>query len=360
MLNANSLTTNLLVTALMLALVFALPWVDRRVCGRLGLNLQGGVSAHPRAEALLRARQAILCAMFGLYLAVLAYLVFFSRSATEDYQVHVALFKDLKDAVKIDLGLLGLLRAFLRDGVSGFREHVHIVSAKDIAQVYMNMMLFVPMGYLLPYLFQWFRAHGVLRPTVTCFLVSFAIENLQLIFRRGFYDMDDLASNTLGGLLGAVLFYLVAYVVTHPGWRKEWKDYRRWQRNARTRTLYPFARRVNLSRTSLVATDEGEVWDFYVMKLGFRLIRQLVPLDTPGTDMLLAMGKMQLEIRCTNGEAAPAGQQLTISARRLGPILRRLQLNGIETAGIEQDRYTGRQCIRFHGPDGVEIEVLEG
>lgn len=79
MLNANSLTTNLLVTALMLALVFALPWVDRLVCGRLGLNLQGGVSAHPRAEALLRARQAILCAMFGLYLAVLAYLVFFSR-----------------------------------------------------------------------------------------------------------------------------------------------------------------------------------------------------------------------------------------------------------------------------------------
>ena len=35
-------------------------------------------------------------------------------------------------------------------------------------------------------------------------------------------------------------------------------------------------------------------------------------------------------------------------------------LNGIETAGIEQDRYTGRQCICFHGPDGVEIEVLEG
>ena len=57
-LNANSLKTNLLVTCLVLLMVFVMPWADRRICRKLGLNLQGGVSTHPRADALLRLRQS--------------------------------------------------------------------------------------------------------------------------------------------------------------------------------------------------------------------------------------------------------------------------------------------------------------
>ena len=178
----------------------------------------------------------------------------------------------------------------------GFREamsHIQIVNTANITQVYMNIMLFVPMGYMLPYFSGWFRAKVRIRPAVACFLISFGIENLQLITRRGFYDMDDLVSNTIGGIIGQFLFISVAYVVTHPNWRKELKSYRRWKKNARERTLYPFARKMGLSRTALLATNEEEIWDFYVMKLGFRLIKQIVPLDQPGTDMLLEMGKYQ-------------------------------------------------------------------
>ena len=356
---ANRLSTNLLVTALVLLMVFVLPWLDRRICRRLKLNLQGGVSENPRADSILQIRRLILWAIFGLYAAVLAYLVFFSRSATESHQVHVALFQDLAGSIRIDFGFLGILKILFTEGPRAALSHIRIVTPAGITQVYMNLMLFVPMGYLLPYLFAWFRARVTIRPAAACFLISFLIENLQLIFRRGFYDMDDLASNTLGGILGQFLFISVAYVVTHPDWRKELKAYRRWKKNARSRTLYPFVRRMGLTRATLLASSEEDIWDFYVMKLGFRLVKQLVPLDSAGTDLLLEMGRFQVEVHCSNQADSLPPQTLTMSVKRLQPILRRLRLNGIETGDIDQDPYTGLRRVRFQGPDGVEIFVIE-
>ena len=357
--NANGLMTNVLVTGMVLVMVFVLPWIDRRVCARLGLNLQGGVSGHPRAESLLRLRQGLLTGLFLIYILAVAWLVFFSRSATDDYQVHIALYEDLQRAVRIDFGFLGVIRSIFTEGFPKAMSHIRVVKPEDIAQVYMNIMLFVPMGYLLPYVFAWFRAKVWVRPVAAGAVISFLIENLQLIGRRGFYDMDDLVSNTLGGLIGELLFISVAYVVTHPDWRKELRAYKRWRRNAQSRTLYPFARRMGLTRTTLRASNEEEIWDFYVMKLGFRLRKQLVPLDSPGTDLLLEMGRSQVEFHCSNLHEDLPEQTLTMSAKRLRPILNRLSKNGIKASPVGQDPYTGLRCISFSGPDHVRITVIE-
>ena len=34
-------------------------------------------------------------------------------------------------------------------------------------------------------------------------------------------------------------------------------------------------------------------------------------------------------------------------------------MNGIETGQVEQDPYTGLQCIHFEGPDQTVITVIE-
>ncbi len=358
-LDPNSLSTNIYITVLVAVLVVALPRTDRAVCRRLGLNLEGGLSKNPNTDRLLHLRRLILWSAFGLYLAAVAWLVFFSRSASMDYQVHIALFEDLRGTVHIDLGVLDFIRLLFTEGFSSALSHISITKPENIAQVYMNIMLFVPLGYLLPYVSDWFRARCNVRPAAACILCSFAIENLQLITKRGFYDMDDLIANSLGGLIGQSLFLTVAYVVTHPDWRTELSRYRRWKRNARRRTLYPFAHRIALSRTALLATDETAVYDFYIMKLGFRLRRQLVPEDSEGTSFLLEMGKMQLEIRCSNGRETLPEQYLTISVSRLAPVRKRLTGNGITVGPDEQDPYTGKRCLHFTGPDGVQILVLE-
>ena len=90
-LNANSLSTNLFVTGMVLVMVFLLPWIDRRVCRKMGLNLEGGISRNPKAETMLKMRQSILVSLFLIYMLMLSWIVFFSRSASRDYQVHVAL-----------------------------------------------------------------------------------------------------------------------------------------------------------------------------------------------------------------------------------------------------------------------------
>ena len=351
--------TLLAVTAAVAVFIVLLPYIDRRVCRKLGLNLQHGLSTNANADALLRLRQLVLYAVFLLYVAAFLVIAFFSRTTTESYQVHVAPFQDLYNAVETDRGLVDILQTVFTEGLTEGLSHVEIIRPQDIAQVYLNIMLFVPMGYLLPYVFGWFRANARVRTVVACFILSLATENLQLIFRRGFYDLDDLLSNTLGGFIGQMLFISIAYVVTHPDWRRELKSYHRWRRHARHMTLYPFARKIGLSRTTLLATYEEAVWDFYVDKLGFRVKKQVMSLDDIDTRFLLVMGSSQVEIICFNKKKMIPVQYLTISARNLVKIKKRLEKNGIEVGEFHRDPYTDLRCLSFTGPDRVCITVIE-
>ena len=358
-LNPNTLSTDLLVTVLVAVLVFLLPWLDRRICRKLGVNLRHGVSKNPHADALLRLRQTLLFLVFAAYVAVFAYLVFFSRATTENYKIHIAPFADLQKAIDSDHGVFDILVILIKQGPQEALSHIRIVKAEDIAQVYMNMMLFVPMGYLLPYVFEFFRSRAAVRPVMGCFVISFVLENLQLIFKRGLYDMDDLLSNTLGGLIGQLLFLAVAYVVTHPNWRAELSSYRRYKRSARRTTLYPFAHRPGLSRTTLFGSDEDEIRFFYADKLGFYQRSRLSVPDSFGTNYLFELGRSQVEIRCSNLPGKLPPQQLTLSADSLSRLRRRLIKRGIDVSPFEQDPYTGRRTLRFTGPDDVLITVIE-
>lgn len=355
----NNTFTAVSLTVLVAVFVVLLPIVDRTVCKKLGLNLQHGLSVNQKANSLLKLRSLVLYGVFAIYGIAFAFIVFFSRGESDAHRVHVALYEDLLLAFETDTGFLEIVRTIFRDGFSEGISHIRLLKPEDLVQVYLNIMLFIPMGYLLPYVFPWFRRKVRIRPVVACFFISLATENLQLIFRRGLYDLDDLVSNTIGGLIGQFLFVSIAFVVTHPDWRKELRAYHRWKRHAHHRTLYPFARKISLSRTTLLATDEAAVWDFYVDKLGFRVVRRLVPLDSDDTEFLLEMGSSQVEIRCSNCDDELPQQYLTISARNLDKIRTRLHENGIETGPFRPDAYTDLRCLSFFGPDNVCITVIE-
>ena len=127
LLNANRLSTNIVVTVLVMLLVFVLPLMDRRICAKLGVNLHHGVSENPKADALLQIRQLLLFAVFFVYIMVFAYLVFFSRTASQEYLVHIAPFVDLQNAIDSDYGLFDFLVTLFRDGVQAAFSHVYVV-----------------------------------------------------------------------------------------------------------------------------------------------------------------------------------------------------------------------------------------
>ena len=357
--DVNSLEMNLLVTLLVAVLVLLLPWADRRICRRLQLNLEGGLSENPNADRLLRLRQRLLAFGLLLYLLLFAWLVFFSRDAAGNYVVHVAPLEDVKNAFSTPTGFSGWFRTLFTEGISSAFSQISIVRPEDLSQFYLNMILFVPLGYLLPYVFSWFRARVRVRPVVFCLLLSLAVENLQLITRRGMYDFDDIISNTLGGWIGQLLFIAVGYVVTHPGWRQELREYRNWKRRARSSTLFPYTQKTGKFRTTLMSSDESAVYDFYVNRLGFRLLQQLNRRESGDTVYLFEMGKTQVQVICSFRGKVPETQFLTLSATRLPAVRRRLESNGIHPGEYRRDPCTGQRMLRFTGPDNVRIEIME-
>lgn len=356
--NTGSVSTCVFITVLVLLLVLFLPLLDILICRSLDLNLFGGLSGNPEAPVLLRIRKVLLLFVLAVYMVGFLYVVFFSRNAADEYQVHVAVFQNLADSVHIDFGIVGAFYDLLNGDWRAILSHIRITSFSGLAQVYLNVMLFIPMGYLLPYIFNWFRDKVRYRPLIACFVISLAVENVQLVTRHGYYDVDDLITNTIGGLIGEILFILFAFHVTRPDWKKEEISYRRWKKNAKKRTLYPFARKADSSRTVLFATDESRIWDFYVMTLGFRVIRQLIPEDGPGTSFLLELGNLQVEVRCSNLEEELREQYLVICTKKIGKVRKRLEKNGIVVHSDEQDPYTGRRRFEFDAPDGVRIILL--
>lgn len=361
LLPASNVWTSVFVTVAVALFVVVLPAIDLKACARLGISPQTGSGTNPNATRLLQVRKALLAAMLALYVVIFSYMVFFSRHASEDYQIHIDLFANLTNAIDfdIDFGVLGFLQSIFTEGPVAAFSHIKVISFRDLAEVYLNIMLFVPFGYLLPYVFRWFREHTRRRTVLACFLISLATENIQLVMKVGYYDVDDLITNTIGGFLGQALFMAFAFVVTNPKWRRDLESYRRWRKTAKFTTLYPFAKGIEISRTTLLGTSEDAIHDFYVEKLGFRQVGQAVPLDSPDTTLLFEMGQLQVEIRCSNTDEVLPEQHLNISARKLEKVRARFLEDGIEAGPIEADAFRGTKRFSFKGPDNVNITILE-
>ena len=103
----NNLSTNIFVTILMFVMVVFMPMIDRMVCKAIGISPDDRMNKNPHADFYLHLRKAVLVLVFLIYLALLSYVVFFSRSASSDYLIHVALYEDLANAIQIDFGILG-------------------------------------------------------------------------------------------------------------------------------------------------------------------------------------------------------------------------------------------------------------
>ena len=98
-----------------------------------------------------------------------------------------------------------------------WREAWNNFSAKNWANVLLNVAMFGPLGFLLPLLGKHFHKWYVTLPAG--FGVSLAIELLQLAMGRGICDVDDLFCNTLGAAMGYLLVMTVLSVLNPQGKR---------------------------------------------------------------------------------------------------------------------------------------------
>ncbi len=134
----------------------------------------------------------LLCrVLFALYIAGLVYFLFFAdmldRVGIErSYHYNVIPFREIGDLLYMRI----------------FWGPVAVIS-----NLFGNIAIFMPFGFLVPILGRkkrkfWFTA-------LASFELSLSVECIQLVTKTGCFDVDDIFLNTIGGMLGYLVYALV-------------------------------------------------------------------------------------------------------------------------------------------------------
>lgn len=84
-----------------------------------------------------------------------------------------------------------------------FREPLLYNGKFDYNEIFLNILIFVPLGLYVEILF---KKLSLARKIFSFFMVSFICEILQYILRIGAFDITDIINNTFGGIIGLMLF----------------------------------------------------------------------------------------------------------------------------------------------------------
>lgn len=75
------------------------------------------------------------------------------------------------------------------------------INSRNNAFVIENILLFIPYGFLIGWSFDWTK--NVVGCVFLGFATSLLIEYMQLVTGRGYFQIDDILTNTLGAFIGS-------------------------------------------------------------------------------------------------------------------------------------------------------------
>lgn len=85
-----------------------------------------------------------------------------------------------------------------------FREPLLYNGRIDYNEIFLNILIFVPLGLYVGILF---KKLNTFQKALTFFMVSLFCEVCQFVLRIGAFDITDIINNTFGGIIGFVLYY---------------------------------------------------------------------------------------------------------------------------------------------------------
>lgn len=87
-----------------------------------------------------------------------------------------------------------------------FSQPLILNGKTDFGEMILNVVIFVPLGIYAGVLF---KRWTFINKLFFFFLMSLMIEALQFIFRIGAFDITDIITNTLGGIIGLMIFIAI-------------------------------------------------------------------------------------------------------------------------------------------------------
>ena len=138
-------------------------------------------------------RQKLGWVLFILYLCFLAYFMFFSESfgrtdTDRGYQYNLVPFKEI---------------------TRYFRYYDVLGPTLFMINMIGNVAAFMPFGFFLPIISR--RSKKWYNTVMFGFVFSLMLETLQLVFKVGSFDVDDMLLNTLGAAAGYLCYRLVQW-----------------------------------------------------------------------------------------------------------------------------------------------------
>lgn len=112
---------------------------------------------------------------------------------------------------------IGYITIFSRDGSSNdtsillsfdsIKQALDTRSLEPVNHLFLNMVMFIPVGVLLPAIYP-SRLNSIGIVAMAGLMCSTLIESVQLFLRIGQCDIEDLVGNTLGAVIGLLLYRL--------------------------------------------------------------------------------------------------------------------------------------------------------
>ena len=128
---------------------------------------------------------------FVLYVVFIIYFLIFSdwygrTGEMSEYRYNLELFREIKR-------------------FWDYRHQVGMISM--VMNLFGNVLIFMPFGFFLPMAS---RFRSVFATIFWSFMLSLAVEMFQFITKVGCFDVDDLLLNTVGGIIGHIIFCICA------------------------------------------------------------------------------------------------------------------------------------------------------
>ena len=139
-----------------------------------------------RKKKIFRAVGKVL---FLLYVVFLIYFLFLAEwygrtGVSEEYRYNLELFREIKRFI------------IYREQLGTFAVFANLAG---------NILIFVPYGFFISVAS---RARGFFKTLFFSMGLSLCVEIIQLFARVGSFDVDDILLNTIGGVLGYIVFLI--------------------------------------------------------------------------------------------------------------------------------------------------------
>ena len=146
--------------------------------------------------------------LFVLYIGFIIYFLLFSdlygrTGQLDTYHYNLELFKEIKRFWNY------------RDRGGFFAMFTNLFG---------NVVIFVPFGFFMPMASKYRSFFSTL---FYSFGLSLCVETFQLLTKVGSFDVDDLLLNTIGGVIGYMIFVIGARIRRQHDHKKKTKNYRR-------------------------------------------------------------------------------------------------------------------------------------